>query len=319
MNHLEIQRNPCIDKACSNSLSFAKFLRNFMKFRLLLPILATFLTNFPAQALILYGEDNSANQTDPGTGLPFDSVAKISDGLGGNVSGTGIYLGNGYMLTANHVNNRSHVTFDGSTFHEWDSAFTPVQIGSTDMKIFKLSSDPGVSGVLLYGGNNELSQPGNIVGWGVGRNPSVPVETNSVAWGDSTTEAKRWDENTVEGFSTASDSTYTYTAFNTVAGSPFASPAGLGANEAAVTLNDSGSGFFQKIGGVWYLTGLTTSVETLNTTNFGADQNLSGGSENYFVRISAYQTQIALLVPEPGSALLTAITAIGLISRRRRL
>lgn len=90
----------------------------------------TFCT-MPAQAIILLGLGNSDNLTDPGSGAPFASVARLSNGLG-TIGGSGIYLGNGYILTANHVGPFSSVTFDGVTTYTHDG-MTPQQVGTTDI------------------------------------------------------------------------------------------------------------------------------------------------------------------------------------------
>ncbi len=72
-----------------------------------------------SRALVFWNLDNSANQTDPGTGVPWDSVARVAGtNLSlANTTGSAIYLGNGYMLTANHVTLGidQRVTFDGVT------------------------------------------------------------------------------------------------------------------------------------------------------------------------------------------------------------
>lgn len=285
-----------------------------MKSRIACLFATGLLLTLPAQAIILYGADNSANLTNPGTGLPFDSVAMVSDASGNNTTGSAIYLGNGYMLTANHVTPGSHVTFDGVTFYQWDTSFSPVQIGTVDAKIFKLTSNPTVAAVQLYGGNQELTVPAAIVGWGLGRNPAVAINTASVAWGDTSTGDKRWGTNQVADFVNLVGGGYSYTGLRTVLGTG-------SANEAGATLNDSGSGLFQNIGGVWYLTGLTTGVEdgTFGTSTFGNDSVATGGTENFFVRISTYNGVITGLIPEPHTVLLSGLAALAMLSRRRRL
>lgn len=99
------------------------------------------------------------------------------------------------------------------------------------------------------------------------------------------------------------------------------SPDGLGNSEASATLYDSGSGLFQQISGQWYLIGLTTEVDQLNTTLFGNDQVATPhGDASYFVRISTYDSQIMALIPEPSVAAMLAIAAAAvcmLLLRRR--
>jgi len=270
-----------------------------------------------AHAVILFGLDNSANQTDPGTGVPFDSVARVFNGS--SIGGSAVYLGDRWMLTANHVGPYNSVSFNGITSYSWDGA-PPIQIGTTDMKLFRLTTEPTVAAVPLYSGSSELSAPATLVGWGVGRDPSVPVNTNAVQWGGNSTSAKRWGLNEPRGFMGLAYDSYTYQALYTVLGSATGSPAGLGANEAATTFLDSGSGLFQEFGGVWYLTGITTTLDTLNSSNFGNDQiSLPRGDRNFFARISAYESEIsAIIIPEPTATVFITGALLFYSMRRQR-
>jgi hypothetical protein len=273
-----------------------------------LPLAFALLIWQPAEAIILFGLNNSANQTDPGTGAHFASVALISDAGMTNPQGSAIHLGNGYMLTANHVGMQPYVTFDGSTYYERDLSYIPTQVAANvDMKIFKLTAEPTVGAVNLYDGSSEQISDATQVGWGLGRDTTVPVDSATVAWGDNSTIAKRWGLNVPRGLAMVNYQAGSYTAMFTVLGSDAGNPAGLGDNEAAATTYDSGSALFQNLGGVWYLIGLTTAVETLGSSTFGNDQfNDPNGHRNYFVRVSAYHSEIVALIPEPSSCGLLA-------------
>ncbi len=288
-----------------------------------------FLIPGKSDALVLYGENNTQNQTDPGTGVPFDGVARLGNSAGTVIGGTGVHLGNGYILTADHVGPFASVTFDGSTFFTHDGT-APVRVATgVDMKIFRLTAVPPVSAALIYTGTDELLRPATIVGWGRGRDGSSPPSTSVVGWGDTGTIAKRWGTNTpqaaIDGFSYSS---YTFDALETVLGNS------AGASEAAATANDSGSGLFQKIDDTWYLTGITSVVTQksgASTSTFGTDTPAvvtpgsptgvalfpSGGDVNLFVRTSRYATRIATLVPEPSSVLM-GISGMMLFARRKR-
>ncbi len=271
------------------------------------------------QAVILFGLDNSANRTDPGSGSPFSTVALVADAGKANPSGSAVHLGGGYMLTANHVGMRPYVTFDGSTFYQRDLSFSPVQVAANvDMQVFRLTTTPTVGSASLYGGFGEQIAPALLVGWGVGRNPTVPVDSASVAWGDSSTLAKRWGINTPRGLTNVAYQSGTYTSIYTVLGTDTGTPAGLGDSEAAATLYDSGSALFQKLGGIWYLIGLTTAVETGGTSIFGNDTSASpNGDINAFARVSTYRSSILSIIPEPSSALLGVVSLLLLAGRRR--
>ena len=290
-----------------------------MQLAVQLALASTWVALQPAGAVILFGLDNAANQTDPGTGVPFSGVGMLADAGLANPMGTAIYLGGGYMLTANHVGMKPYVTFDGATYYQRDTSFTPVQVAANvDMQVFRLTTMPTVAAANLYRGVNEQVAPATQVGWGLGRSPTVPVDSVAVTWGDASTLAKRWGLNTPRGLATLASGSGSYAGLYTVLGSDAGSPAGLGASEAAATLDDSGSGLFQNLGGTWYLIGLTTGVDTFGTSNFGNDQGANpNGDLNYSVRVGSYSSAILAIIPEPSSAGLLACGLVVVLGRRR--
>lgn len=285
-----------------------------------------------AQAIINFGLTNSDNLTSPGGGLPFDSVAQVENNDGTSLSGSAVYLGNGYMLTANHVSMRSFVTFDnGSTYIARDLSYTPQQVApNVDMKIFRLAQDPGVTPVNLLETGSELASVVTLVGGGVGRDPSTPVDSDVVPWGNSgPTAAKRWGENVLEplvvnlGYQSGS-----YEALFTVAGSsnPGTVQTGVGDTEAGATLFDSGSALFQNIVGQWFLIGLTTSVSTNGSTTFDEDTFavvnntliIDGGDLTFYARVSSYADNInAIIIPEPAHSAAVLGLLLAVVWRRR--
>ncbi len=274
----------------------------------------------PVSALILFGLDNSANQSDPGTGVPFSSVGILADVGLANPMGSAVYLGGGYMLTANHVVMTPYVTFDGTTYYQRDLGFAPVQVAANvDLQVFRLTTMPTVAAAQLYTGVNEPVAPATLVAWGIGRSPTVPVDSLAVTWGDDSTIAKRWGLNTPLGTVSIANQSGSYAGLYTALGSTTGNPAGLGASEAGAALYDSGSGLFQKIAGSWYLIGLTTGVATAGTSNFGNDKASNpNGDLNYFARVGTYHTAIAAIIPEPSAAALL-VGGMWVVLRRRRI
>lgn len=294
-----------------------------MIMRILVPMAILMLFSGNAKAIILLGLDNSANQTDPGTGVPFDAVARVSNALSGSIGGSAVHLGNGWMITANHIGAIAYTTFDGSTFYNRDVSVLPQRIGTTDMKLFRLETTPTVGAARIYSGTSENTGPATLIGWGRGRDPNVPVNSTTVNWSNSlSTSAKRWGLNRP---ATIINDSYTHSLINyeqesilTVLGD---STTGLGANEAAAITHDSGSGMFQQISGEWYMIGLATRVEVANVSTFGDDNiaSLDRGDVNFFIRMGTYEDDIMAIVPEPSTTVVTGLFAVLALMRRQRV
>mgnify|MGYP001170042750 CR=1 FL=1 len=275
----------------------------------------------PGNAMLYYNLGNAANTTDPGTGVPFDSVGKITTADGSGISGSAIYLGGGYVLTAHHVTTNatfSHVTF-GSTVYQVDmTAFSgsmSIQVEpGVDMKILKLTTAPDIAPVnLLSAPIENFSEAATLVGWGNGRDPSAALGETVVPWGNTTTSAHRWGLNVPRFTETLSYDSYSCVdLIITILGGPAPTydPPGVGDAEAALAVYDSGGGLFQEINGTWYLVGLAVATDINGVSTFGDDQPFveSQGDFNYFVRISSYYDSILAIIPEPSTATLLGMT-----------
>jgi len=291
----------------------------------------------PAPALVLWGLDNSANQSDPGTGAPWNAVAKVTNSDGSLLMGSAVYLGDGFLLTANHVImdlTYSFITFDEVEFFSIDPSFNDgvrtygKQVApNVDMAVFKLTSIPvSATAVNLLAAPDELIAPATLIGWGIGRSDASPLESTNVAWGIDATSAKRWGLNEPKALANINYQAGSYEAIVTILGAagPEFSPDGLGNAEAGATLYDSGSGLFQQIAGEWYLIGLTTAVEGPGSSVYGDDATSGAGrgDANFFARISTYEQDITALVPEPGTISLLALATAAMLAvaacRRRR-
>jgi hypothetical protein len=250
----------------------------------------------PVHAIVFFSQGNDANLTSPGGGLPWDNVVQMQSSTG--PIGTGVYLGNRYVLTAGHVGPLTSVKV-GYVDYLLDSSPT-VAIGRADMKLVRLASDPGLNGVRLN--SNPLGDGGEayLVGYGVGRASSSLLGSNPVTWDDSSTAIKRWGTNFVDGARGGIQvggyiSDLLRTEFNSDAG----------ASEAALTIYDSGSALFQKIGSEWYLVGLGAYVQNSGYSLANSQFNSTESDDNYFIRISSYANSSVMIggvgVPEPSS------------------
>ena len=268
----------------------------------------------PVHAIVFFSQGNDATLISPGGGLPWDNVVQMQSSTG--PIGTGVYLGNRYVLTAGHVGPLTSVKV-GFLDYQLDAS-APVSIGTADMKLVRLARDPGLGTVRLN--TSSVSDGGSayLVGYGVGRAPSSSLGTSPVTWGDSSTATKRWGTNFVDGaISGVQVAGYTSdllrTQFNT----------NLGANEAALTIYDSGSALFRQIGGEWFLVGLGAYVQNSGYSLASADFNSRDSDDSYFIRMSSYSQgphQIAAVgVPEPSShkLLLLGLAAAAIFFLRR--
>jgi hypothetical protein len=250
-----------------------------------------------ARAVILYSGDNVANQTAPDSARAgaFAAIARICNANGGGTTGSAVHLRGKYMLTADHVTLRSHVSFDGINFRARDTAFAPIKIGESDMKLFKLVDDPGLPGTPLFTDQvGDVFSTATLIGWGRGRDPDIADSglgpTNTWTWGSGATEAKRWGTNRIDSqirFDGPFGNTYSALVTNL--------DRNQGEDEAAAALFDSGSGLFVEDDGLWKLAGLTTAVTDSGSSTFGS---FLSWDQNYFVRISAYAGAIEAALPD---------------------
>ncbi len=276
------------------------------KYSILLPlvirIILFLLSSSICNAIILYSGDNNSNLIPSNSSQEaiFNSVAKISYDNGSGIVGSAVYVKDKYLLTAEHVLNeneiprRTHVSFDGITFYAIDLEFFPIQISSADLVLFKLIEDPGMPDTSFYSSLNEQNKTGTLIGWGKGRDPSQPDQTDENRnwnWDTSTsTIAKRWGTNRIEatGNQNISGNTYHYLLTRL--------QSDLDNNEAAFAYYDSGSGIFILNNGTWKLAGITSAVSVADTSTFSSLSTSQG--LNFFVRISKYRQTILNSIPD---------------------
>ena len=258
-----------------------------------------------ARAIVFSSQGNDANLSSPaGLNLPWDNVVQMQSPTG--PIGTGVYLGNRYVLTAGHVGPLSSVKV-GFVDYLLDSS-PAVAIGTADMKLVRLASDPGLGGVRLNSNPSADGGAAHLVGYGVGRAPSSLLGTSPVTWGDSSTATKRWGTNFVDGaIGEALVGGYTSDLLRT----QFNSNAGV--NEAALTIYDSGSALFRQIGSDWYLVGLGAYVQNSGYSLASTQFNSKDSDDSYFIRISSYAGSSVMIggvgVPEPSSQSLLFVGA----------
>jgi hypothetical protein len=145
----------------------------------------------PAGAVLIASGDGTGNTTPPAD--PAFLNVGVVNGL------TGVYLGDGWVLTANHVGTGS-ITLEGIAHPAVTASSVRLEHapGSpTDLRLFRLVTDPGLDPL-------EIATPGvtpgrAVVLYGNGRNRGSPFTWQGIAgfyWGSA--KSLRWGTNEVE-------------------------------------------------------------------------------------------------------------------------
>jgi len=274
------------------------------------------------------------NNTVPGGQPFFDNVGAI--GLA-----SAIYLGDGWVLSANHVapSLPESVNFGGinyatqaGSFHRLENpAYSSTLTLLTDIVVFRLSTPPALPGldistatpmvgsqVMMIG--NGRTQIGPPTYWDrteiTGDSNDTWLETsealsNIAGYQTTGTHEIRWGENVVN----ADDFTANTDNGDVISFSTQFDAAGL-AHEAQAVSGDSGGAVFSYNAGTWELSGMIHAVSTYETQPGGTETAMFG-AETAIADLSAYRSQILTIIPEPATAALAMLGGLALIRRRR--
>ncbi len=282
-----------------------------------------------ARAVIIDTLSGTGNTT-----APADNPGWANVGLRG--IGTGVYLGNRWVLTAAHVG-PGNIVLSGTSYSAeagsmltLNNSFDPAQANPADLILYRLTADPGLP--MLSIASSQLASGADVTMIGNGRDRGAfkTWTVSGTTWTESATDVDRagyeyassrgmrWGTNAISGAAWLQynigtqqnpdmrDVRSLFTTFT---------ERGL-STEAQASTGDSGGGVFYKNGSNWELAGVMAVVvgfsgQPANTAVFG---NLT-----YLADLSYYRPQILAVVPEPSSLVLAAlgIAAAATLARRR--
>ncbi|MDQ8191733.1 trypsin-like peptidase domain-containing protein [Roseibacillus persicicus] len=267
------------------------------------PYLAAFLLVSSNIGAVTVGTPSGSHSTDPLDGSPWDNVLNVS-----GTQGSAVYLGGGWVLTANHVFDDSPsatsssvifegITYDADPLHIYELA-NPISISLTgdpnpDLRLYRLTNSLGLPSVSL--GSVNAGTDVVMTGFGGGK-----------SWGTN--------EVTATGIPLAvngRDTQLFFTAYDdTIAG------------EAQGRTGDSGGAtFYEVTTGLpssqgWYLGGIMVAIGEVSGEDgtFHADIGTYRSDINNIIATNGSAPPV---VPEPTTFCLAALGLCGVLRRKR--
>ena len=275
---------------------------------LVLAVLATF--NLVAYAIV--DASSASNTNAPSDGAPWANVGLI------NGAASGVYIGNGWVLTAAHVGagnielNRVVYPFDGNWQRLTNSDGT-----QTDLVVFHLSQFPPLPSLVLTTTTPTPLSVVDLIGYGhiAGSAETSIFPYTGFYW--SVGAFKSWGNSRVSsgGVVVLNAGLGNVTLITT----QFSQPGSPGAtsDEGQATAGDSGGGVFQHSASGWQLVGMTDLItqqpgQTNNTSVYG-NTTLSADIATYRPQIFAWRasTPPPMMITKSGTNVLVSWPDIG--------
>ena len=259
----------------------------------------------------------SANMTAPADDPGWNNVGAIW-------IGAGVYLGYGWVLTANHIGSGAGITLGGVTYtmapgtgHQLTNAGASGKSTFTDLYMFQLqgalpnlpairiaSSAPANGDTVTMIGRGSI-QDANRTFWNVDTSAgplgpwvwteTIPASANAAGYQTVGGGTMRWGTNAID------DNDWFRVRGFDVFGLGTTFDPGVSDNEAQVVVGDSGGAVFVKQAGEWSLAGIIISQGEFPQQP-GRSYTAVYGGGSYFADLSYYRPQImALVVPEPAA------------------
>jgi hypothetical protein len=250
----------------------------------LLVFIALVLAAPPAGAMILASGDGSGNTSAPADDFGFANV--------GDAGQTAVYIGAGWVISANHVG-VGPVVLEGVTYEALPGSKVRMRNRgarvSPDLAMFRLREVPSLPSLPIRHTPPEVGDLVFLAGHGYGRD--TPVEFQGApGWAWSDEAALRWGTNTVKAVGlmiTVGSGNATATFETNFSGK------GATEHEAQVALGDSGGGAFIERGDTWELAGVLFAASLYPGQ---AKRTSIRGNLTYIADLSIYRDQILAIM-----------------------
>lgn len=278
-----------------------------------------FYAGMTAAQAVLVDNTTTLNETAPVNGAPWDNVGYIN-----GVSG--VYLQNGWVITAKHVVGTAtsvSINFNGLSFSSIGAitTLTNPDDSPSDLVLFNIGTTPAGASSLGVASTRPNSNT-DLTMIGYGRHRSGELTTISYTGGtedgynwDSVTGTKAWGVNTRD---LGANSTIQAPGSNAFIGYRTTFTADGSSNSAQATLGDSGGGVFVKVGSTWVLAGTMNAIGGYTGQTASTSAN---GNVTYIADMAVYASQInaIIAVPEPAPLGFLTLALIVLAWKKRRI
>jgi hypothetical protein len=240
----------------------------------------------PAEAVIIASGDGTGNTSAPLDDPGWDSVGKLH-------IWTGVYIGDGWVLTADHVGEGD------MTFASTPRRIVPGSeetVAPADLKLLRLESDPGVPAAVIASDPPQLFDEVVMIGQGRNRGTATSYDPTGPGgpydgWNWGAGRALRWGTNEVE----ATDRILLDGIRTTVSFLTDLSQHAATDHEAQAAGGDSGGAVFAMGSGGWALAGIMLTI--VNHAGQPADTALYG-NETWCAQLADYRDEILWIVNE---------------------
>ncbi|MGI8964554.1 MAG: trypsin-like serine protease [Limisphaerales bacterium] len=269
--------------------------------RFVLMLLVLFFMVSKSRAVIVYGGNGTQNTTAPTDDPGWNNVGVIGGGA------TGVYLGNRWVLTANHVGAGS-ILLAGTNYNPSGSSVRLKNSNNTDadLLLYRILGSPLLPTIKISSNTPANGSSVTMIGFGRNRDPQITRWDNN--WLEITNGTRegykwapgntmRWGQNTIIGSTFLTNITINTAVFETRFSASL--------NNAEGSTGDSGGAAFFKNGLTWELAGIIDAIGTFSgqpaeTSVYQYPVFLGiDGDRTYMADLAQYQGQIVATVPEP--------------------